>query len=88
MKFLKYFLGLILTLVFITGCKKDTFDDVSLVETGASPDQLSALFEITQDNTGLVTITPNSTGAVSYDIYYGDATTTPAKISAGKNTRG
>lgn len=86
MKLLKYFLGLILTLVFITGCKKDTFDDVSLVETGASPDQLSALFEITQDNTGLVTITPNSTGAVSYDVYYGDATTIPAKISAGKNT--
>ena len=86
MKLLKYFLGLTLTLVFITGCKKDTFDDVSLVETGASPDQLSALFEITQDNTGLVTITPNSTGAVSYDVYYGDATTIPAKISAGKNT--
>ena len=86
MKLLKYFLGLILTLVFITGCKKDTFDDVSLVATGASPDQLSALFEITQDNTGLVTITPNSTGAVSYDVYYGDATTIPAKISAGKNT--
>lgn len=48
---------------------------------------MSALFEITQDNTGNVTITPNGEGAVSYDVYYGDGTTAPAKVQAGKNTK-
>ncbi len=86
MNLLKYFVGIIFTLAFITGCKKDSFTDVSFVAAGASPEQLSALFEITQNNTGLVTITPNGTGATTYDIYYGDATTAPAKVAAGKNT--
>ena len=86
MNLLKYFIGIIFTLAFITGCKKDVFDDVSFVAAGASPEALSAMFEITQDNTGLVTITPNGSGAVTYDIYFGDATTAPAKVAAGKNT--
>ncbi|MBL0305673.1 MAG: PKD domain-containing protein [Chitinophagaceae bacterium] len=73
-------------LVLAAGCKKETYDDVSFVDTANSPDQLSVLFEITQDNTGRVTITPNGAGAVSYDIYYGDGTATPAKVQAGKNT--
>ncbi|MBK6379513.1 MAG: hypothetical protein IPF72_07145 [Chitinophagaceae bacterium] len=44
------------------------------------------MFDITQDNTGLVTITPNGEGSIYYDVYYGDATTTPVNLSAGKNT--
>lgn len=60
-------------------------DDVSFIESAKSPEQLSALFEITQDNTGNVTITPNGTGAVSYDVFFGDGTTVPAKVAAGKS---
>lgn len=60
-------------------------DDVSFIESAKSPEQLSALFEITQDNTGNVTITPNGTGAVSYDVFFGDGTTAPAKVAAGKS---
>ncbi|HSN59294.1 MAG TPA: PKD domain-containing protein, partial [Ferruginibacter sp.] len=86
MKLLKYFLGIVFLLSAIAGCKKDTFDDVSFVGAGAAPEELSALFEITQDNTGLVTITPNGSGAVTYDIYFGDNTIVPAKVPAGKNT--
>ena len=59
MKSLKYFLGFAFLLVLAAGCKKETYDDVSFVDTANSPDQLSVLFEITQDNTGRVTITPN-----------------------------
>ncbi|MFN9588793.1 MAG: hypothetical protein ACK56A_00215, partial [Bacteroidota bacterium] len=44
------------------------------------------LFEITQDNSGLVTITPNGRGAVSYDVFYGHGTTTAVNVPAGKNT--
>ncbi len=86
MNLLKYLLGAVLLLTVTVSCKKDNFDDVSFVAAGAAPEALSALFEITQDNTGLVTITPNGTGAVYYDIYFGDATAAPVKVVAGKNT--
>jgi len=86
MKSLQYIVSFILLLAIITGCSKEVNDDISFVSTGKEPELLTALFEITQDNSGLVTITPNGTGAVSYDIYYGDGTTAPAKVRAGKNT--
>ena len=87
MKTIKYLFNIFLlsTLIF-AGCKKDSFEDTSFVDTAIIPDQLTALFEITQDNTGKVTITPNGVAAVSYDVYYGDGTLTPAKVMAGKNT--
>ena len=87
MKTIKYLFNIFLlsTLIF-AGCKKDSFEDTSFVDTAIIPDQLTALFEITQDNTGKVTITPNGVAAVSYDVYYGDGTLIPAKVMAGKNT--
>ena len=87
MKTIKYLFNILLlsTLIFAS-CKKDSFEDTSFVDTAIIPDQLTALFEITQDNTGKVTITPNGVAAVSYDVYYGDGTLTPAKVMAGKNT--
>ena len=82
----KYIFGLLLLFGMMAGCKKEINDDTSFVESGKAPDQLSALFEITQDNTGLVTITPNGAGAVSYDVYYGDNASTFVKVDAGKST--
>ncbi len=86
MKVVQYILGFTFLLAVATGCKKTTNDDISLVETGTVPVKLSALFEITQDNSGLVTITPNGEGASSYDIYFGDGTVTPVTVLSGKNT--
>lgn len=85
MNALKYIVGITLICLLITACKKDTFTDTSFATAASKPDKLSVLFNITQDNTGLVTITPNGEGAVTYDIYYGDATATAVKITAGKN---
>lgn len=87
MKALQYIFSLAFLLVLVTGCKKEVYDDTSFIESAVAPDQLSALFEITQDNTGLVTITPNGVGGISYDIYYGDGTVVPAKVLPGKNTQ-
>lgn len=87
MKVLKYFFSIAFLLLTIVGCKKTVNDDVSFLETDATPAGLSVLFDITQDNTGMVTITPNGQGVSYYDVYYGDATTTPAKVAAGKNTQ-
>ncbi|MEP6712280.1 MAG: hypothetical protein ABJA37_07690, partial [Ferruginibacter sp.] len=87
MKAFKYFFSITFLLVLMLGCKKDLNNDVSFIDNAASPAKLSAMFNITQDNKGLVTITPNGEAGVTYDIYYGDATTVPAKVPAGKNTQ-
>lgn len=86
MNSIKYILGFALLLAFTAGCNKVTNDDVSFIESATAPDKLTALFEISQDNTGNVTITPNGEGANSYEVYYGDGTVVPAKVESGKNT--
>ncbi len=87
MKALKYIYGISLLMLALTGCKKDVYEDVAFVEAGIAPVKLSAVYEITQDNSGLVTITPNGTEAVWYEVYFGDATTAPAKVDAGKGVQ-
>lgn len=88
MNAIKYFLSITLLLAVITGCKKESFDDTSFVNSGVSePAKLSVLFNITQDNTGLVTIYPTGEGATIYDVYYGDGTESFVKVGAGKNTQ-
>lgn len=86
MKAIKYFVSAILMIALFGGCQKVDTDDVSFVDAAAAPAKLSVMFDITQDNTGLVTITPNGEGAIFYDVYFGDATTTPVNLAAGKNT--
>ncbi|MFM7646411.1 MAG: hypothetical protein ACKO41_06840 [Sphingomonadales bacterium] len=83
---MKYILTLSILVATLVGCQKEKFEDVSFAPNGKAPDSLSVLFEITQDNTGLVTITPNGVGAISYDVYYGHGPATPVKVSAGKKT--
>lgn len=85
MRTVKYLFILALLPGIFAGCTKDFSDDTSFVESGQAPAQLSALFEITQDNSGTVTITPNGEGAVSYDVYFGDHTAAPVQVNAGKN---
>ncbi len=87
MNALKYIFSVSLLILIMGGCKKIEYNDTSFVNSAALPDKLSALFDITQDNTGLVTITPNGDGATSYDVYFGDNTTEPAKVSAGRNVK-
>ncbi len=87
MKAIKYILSLTVLLAVVYGCSKKLNDDTSFVDQATLAGGLSALFEITQDNSGMVTITPNGEGAISYDVYFGDATTAPAKVQAGKNVQ-
>lgn len=87
MKGIKYICSLALLLTFMPGCKKEKNVDTAFVATAAAPDQLSMLFEITQDNTGLVTITPNGLGVATYDVYYGHGAVTPNKVMPGKKPR-
>lgn len=86
MNTIKYMFQSVLLLLIITGCKREMNDDLSFLNSAVKADKLSAIFDIKQDNSGNVTITPNGEGAVSYDVYYGDGTTIPAKVAPGKST--
>ena len=86
MRYMKNIILLFLLVAAMLGCKKEVYDDTSFVSSANGPDSLSVLYEITQNNSGLVTITPNGRGAVSYDVFYGHGATTAVNVPAGKNT--
>jgi hypothetical protein len=86
MKTNKFIIGLCCSLIFLAGCQKDLFNDISFLDSVSSSAKLSALYDITQDNTGVVTITPNGEGVTYYEVYYGDNTKNPVKVLPGKNT--
>ena len=86
MKLFKYLFSLSFLLVLAGSCKKEVNDDISFVAAGNAPEALSVLFQITQDNSGLVTITPNGAGGIFYDVFFGDGTAASVKVDAGKNT--
>ena len=71
MKTLKYIFSLSIALLFCLGCAEDD-NDLSFVDSVVAPSDISADFNILQDNSGLVTITPNSIGGVSYSVVFGD----------------
>lgn len=85
MKSLKYIVSSLLLIAVLAGCDKEKNDDIAFIQNSPSPDKLEALFTITQDNTGLVTITPNGEGATTYDVFFGDATPASVSVRPGSN---
>ncbi|TYP74371.1 hypothetical protein [Aquimarina intermedia] len=82
MKFFKHTFRLFLLLLIIQGCNDDdNFDYLNKVD---APANIAAAIQLTQDNTGLVTITPKGDGVVSFDIYFGDETEAPVNIQLGE----
>lgn len=61
----------------------DDLRDISFVENIAAPTNVSALFNILQDNTGTVTITPSAEGAVNFDIHANGTSVDPVNINQG-----
>ncbi|MGZ0015763.1 hypothetical protein [Yeosuana sp. AK3] len=84
MKTLKYLLSFSLAFFVLFNCTDDD-DNLNHLKTIVAPTEVSALFQITQDNTGLVTIVPNANGAVSYNITFGDDTTEPVSLAQGES---
>lgn len=83
MKTLKYIFRLSLVLIFFISCTEDE-NDLSFIDNVVAPANVSALFQITQDNTGLVTITPNAESAVSFNVTPGDGASS-FSIKQGKS---
>ncbi|MBP6072357.1 MAG: PKD domain-containing protein [Flavobacterium sp.] len=49
-----------------------------------APTNIDATLTIKQDNSGKVTIAPTGEGFTQFNVYFGDATTTPATLNAGE----
>lgn len=83
-KYFKIFLSVFITLA-IAGCDKDD-DSLGVdLEGLTAPADLGATFQITQDNTGLVTIIPTGEGATLFSVDFGDGTDSSDEIRVGES---
>jgi len=74
-------------ILLLLACTENDLRDTSFADGIAAPTNVSAIYNITQDNSGSVTITPNADGAVSYEVSFGDGTATPAIVSQGESAK-
>lgn len=82
MKNITYVIGIFLLLAGVLSCEKD-FGDTGFINSDATPTDVTAIFQVAQDNSGDVTITPVATGAVSFLVYFGDDTEDSATVKPG-----
>jgi hypothetical protein len=83
---LKNIYFLLMGMLVLGACEKETYNDLSMLDSITAPSKISAMYNITQDNSGLVTITPNGEGLAYTLVYFGDATASPVNVVAGKAT--
>ncbi|SDR87297.1 Carbohydrate binding domain-containing protein [Polaribacter sp. KT25b] len=81
MKIINKITKVFIIILMIYACTDD--DNLSFLDNIPAPSNVSAVFNITQDNTGVVTIMPVAEGATVFDIYFGDGTVEPETINQG-----
>lgn len=83
MRHIKQLLVLFLVFNVFTSCEKE---EVSYaLQDISAPTDVSVLFDISQDEIGLVSLTPSATGASEFHVYFGDvANETPTKVNPGE----
>lgn len=86
MKKIKILIAFVIAAMFI-GCSEDDSNSLDVLQNAPAPANVSALFTITQDNTGLVTIRPKAQGAVNYTVDYGHGDEEPVTLNIGANTQ-
>ena len=80
MKHMKKLLVFFIAIGLLGSCEKEE-TSYALQEVSA-PSNLKSIFDISQDDTGTVTVTPTSVGATAYEIYFGDVADEIATKSA------
>jgi len=73
MKIYKNIIALFIILVFAASCEKE-IDNLDKLNGVTAPTNVTATFDIAQDNSGLVTIMPNAEGVTEYLVTFGDTT--------------
>ena len=86
MKNIKYILGLLVILAVAVSCSIEGIsDDVTLNGTEVS-ENVSKVFEISTDNSGIVKITPTANGATSFKVAFGHGSETAVTLTPGSST--
>jgi len=84
MKILKYILSIVLLLGVIFACTEEDFGSTDFANNITTPTNIVASYNITQDNTGLVTIHPTGDGASRFIINFGDETQEEVELKVGE----
>ncbi len=79
MKLLKNLAVFILVLMIAGSCKKD-IDNLKVLDNVTAPTNVTAIFDITQDTTGMVTILPGAEGVTEFLITFGDVADEKATV--------
>jgi len=82
MKNIKLILASLLFIAFI-GCEEDE-RETQFIEDANAPSELNLQFRTTQDNSGLVTITPTAVGATKFDVNFGDGSEDSVSLDPGQ----
>ncbi len=68
---MKNLIFVLIILVLGASCQKE-IDNLDKIDTASAPSNVSATFDITQDNSGLVYIYPTAEGVTKYLVTFGD----------------
>lgn len=86
MKKIKLIFSFVLLLAVTISCSiPDGISKDTSLSGATSPSNVAGLFNITNDNSGNVTITPSADGTSTYDVYFGDGTAAPAIVQSGNS---
>ena len=85
MKKFKYLLNVFLASALVFACVEEIENNIDFIDTIEVPTNVSAMISITQDNTGVVTITPTGEGVVSYSVDFGDGSSESGSINPGNS---
>lgn len=72
-------------LLALASCESE--DELPQLDDVAAPSNISALFTIKADNSGLVTIQPNGQGVTAYTVHFGDGTDESADLGPGERVQ-
>ena len=82
MKKISLYISTLVLLVFAIGCEEDD-KFIDITQSIVAPSNLDVLYNITQDNTGNVTITPSAEAAHMFDVDFGDNSEIAAGLKPG-----
>tara|TARA_R110002126_G_scaffold291495_1_gene453201 strand:+ start:37463 stop:39601 length:2139 start_codon:yes stop_codon:yes gene_type:complete len=85
MKIINKITKVFIIILMVYACAEE--DNLGFLDSIPAPSSVSAVFNITQDNTGVVTIIPTAEGATFFDIYFGDATAEPENLKQGNSIK-
>lgn len=83
MKIFKFLAMLTISVLLFTGCEKEEITNYAFQEISA-PTNVNAIFDVAQDDSGKVTITPSGEGAQVFQVYFGDGDDSPIEVAQGE----